>query len=233
MSCGPTPTSPACSWRLADPVEAPVECWCLSPAAWALSWAPCRRPARALPPLPACSRLSVRLISLPKLCEVGISELGAVVVPLADWLTVLLAHWQVHSHHPTGGEPHGRCGRPSAPARHGHEGPQPAVREGQGTSPSSLSGWLLEPMLHVGPCGRRWPPAPLCRQCGAPLRGPRCRARPTWPTQLRVDQRSPPGRRQPSAPGFALRQRPTSSCCRASLRDIRPAAERRLPLNVR
>jgi len=33
----------------------------------------------------------------------------------------------------------------------------------------------------------------LAHQCGAPLRGPRWRARPTWRTQ-RVGQRSPPSR---------------------------------------
>jgi hypothetical protein len=92
----------------------------------------------------------------------------------------VLAGWRNAERRTTGGEPLGRCGRPSAPARTGHVGSQPAVCV-EAKAPASRH---REQHLGGGsPCGspggRRWPPFSLCTQCGAPLRGPRWRARPT------------------------------------------------------
>ena len=119
----------------------------------------------------------------------------------------------------TGGEPLAAPRRPSAPARTGQEEPQPAAFASTEPAPNSpLRSSSRRWCTIWNPGGRRWPSSPLCTQCGAPLRGPRAGG-----------ALAQHGAHSSAFPANAVRL----TLWRASLRDIRPSAERRLPLYVR
>ena len=97
---------------------------------------------------------------------------------------------------PTGGEPLAAPRRPSAPARTGHEGPQPAV---SGRTAEIVSSRRRTTSRRWSFMWSPWRPALAADSAVHAMWGAtswsarRWRARPTWRTQLRVGQRSPPG----------------------------------------